>query len=428
MPAPCLSLSDPLSEAEGSLDPLGLASIADQLADQVLPGMTARMWRPRFLTALAVASAAIEKFRDRYAEDDGTPAYVIFEWYALEAFARVGRQNNSDLRHTPGIDKARTAYNEGVPLSPKRYLKTPTVFGFHGVYKTLARDLEIVDDDLCLLENGYRLVRTWERAEGLPGFTNGQDGAGRSFREHLQRLVDQSLKAGYAAENRRWRFFPEHLHPDRTRKSERQLLWSLLTSQASSRREILRLLSKPAVMSKQCDLTEAAFLAWLEDRVSSELRLRLKAVAAYERLCRTLLDGFNWIRHLSTRTRLRPITARDFGAKAAPLVSRVGDDTHRAELALGRIALDAVLSDLLDDFGCVRDSETFFECLLQRHERIQRSKPPGNKRPWFERATQGVVVRVPYRLHEPPVDDGDYVHGYRTPSAAWFTTDLRGGQ
>ena len=59
---PYRSESDPEVQGEGSIDPLGLATVADHLADWILPGITARMWRPRFLTAMVVASAVVEPY------------------------------------------------------------------------------------------------------------------------------------------------------------------------------------------------------------------------------------------------------------------------------------------------------------------------------------------------------------------------------
>lgn len=40
---PFRSEFDPELEGEGSIDPLGLATLADRLADWIFPGMTARM-------------------------------------------------------------------------------------------------------------------------------------------------------------------------------------------------------------------------------------------------------------------------------------------------------------------------------------------------------------------------------------------------
>jgi hypothetical protein len=180
-------------------------------------------------------------------------------------------------------------------------------------------------------------------------------------------------------------------------------------------------------MRRQQNLAEADFLGWLESRVSEELRLHLKAIAAYERLSRTLHDAFDWIRYLSTKTRLRPITSKDFSEKSASLLRRVSADINKASLALERINLDSDFSDLMTAFGTVSDAGAFFERLIRRHEYVQRNKPPGNKRPWFERATNGVVVRDPYRLYEPPTGEMAYVHGYRIPNVANFIKDLQGG-
>jgi hypothetical protein len=43
------------------------------------------------------------------------------------------------------------------------YLRTPGVFGYHGVYKPLARHLGIVDDDMRLGDAGYALLKAWQK-------------------------------------------------------------------------------------------------------------------------------------------------------------------------------------------------------------------------------------------------------------------------
>jgi hypothetical protein len=51
---PFLTAYDPPGTSEGTLDPLGLYQIADQLAVQLVPAVRERMQRIRFLTAMAV--------------------------------------------------------------------------------------------------------------------------------------------------------------------------------------------------------------------------------------------------------------------------------------------------------------------------------------------------------------------------------------
>src|SRR5438067_2412337 len=165
---PFLTLPDPPVVGEGALDPLGLATIGEGLADWILPGMTARMSRPRFLTAMAASATVCQGLQEEIAADGVTPAYLVFEWLVVEGFARAAER--SEVERTPGIEKARACRRTDFRMSARAYLKAPTVFGFHGVYRRLARHIGIIDQDGILLENGYSLLKTWEREQGLDGF------------------------------------------------------------------------------------------------------------------------------------------------------------------------------------------------------------------------------------------------------------------
>jgi hypothetical protein len=145
---PFISSPDPLVSGEGALDPLGLSGIADRLADEILPGLRARMSRVRFVTPMAVAAAVCDGLEEQVAADGVTPASIVFEWFLVDGFARA--ESRDLVRRTPGIDKARAARQAGLQMSARTYLKTPSVFGFHGVYKPLARHLGVVDDDMTL--------------------------------------------------------------------------------------------------------------------------------------------------------------------------------------------------------------------------------------------------------------------------------------
>src|SRR4051794_7791268 len=67
MSLPFLTAFDPPATSEGTLDPMGLYQIADQLATRLVPGIRERMQRVRFLTAVAVGSVVAEGL-------DGDPA------------------------------------------------------------------------------------------------------------------------------------------------------------------------------------------------------------------------------------------------------------------------------------------------------------------------------------------------------------------
>jgi len=58
---PSLTAFDPETSSEGTLDPLGLYLIADQLATKLVPAVRERMQRIRFLTVMAVWAVLTEE-------------------------------------------------------------------------------------------------------------------------------------------------------------------------------------------------------------------------------------------------------------------------------------------------------------------------------------------------------------------------------
>src|SRR5256885_12966830 len=84
---PFLTSYDPPGTSEGTLDPLGLYQIADQLAIQLVPAVRERMQRIRFLTAMAVGAIVTEGLEDDPRERDASP-YLVWEWLVVEALIR----------------------------------------------------------------------------------------------------------------------------------------------------------------------------------------------------------------------------------------------------------------------------------------------------------------------------------------------------
>jgi hypothetical protein len=58
---PALTAFDPETSSEGTLDPLGLYLIADQLATRLVPAVRECMQRIRFLTVMAVGDVLSEE-------------------------------------------------------------------------------------------------------------------------------------------------------------------------------------------------------------------------------------------------------------------------------------------------------------------------------------------------------------------------------
>jgi hypothetical protein len=153
---PFMTKYDPPGSSEGTLDPLGLYLLADQLATKLVPAVRERMIRIRFLTALTVGSLVTEgvEGNPRYPE---TPPHLAWEWLVVEAIVK-SFGDDSEVRGVPGSDVTRKAINRYGYVDHRSYLKTPRVFGFNGVYKRLATHLGLVDIHLQFSVGGTFLI------------------------------------------------------------------------------------------------------------------------------------------------------------------------------------------------------------------------------------------------------------------------------
>lgn len=96
---PYLSQFDPPQQSEGSLDPLGLYSIADALGVRLAPGIRERQTTPRFLTLALVGMVACG---ESYAADSkGIPPWLVYEWLIVESLVRQLR-GTPELQGVPG--------------------------------------------------------------------------------------------------------------------------------------------------------------------------------------------------------------------------------------------------------------------------------------------------------------------------------------
>ena len=194
---PLLSAADPKESAEGSIDPLGMYAIADAMAVKLVPGVRERQQHPRFLTHLAVSLALTAEFEDRPIGDEFTEPWQVFEWYVVEGLVRR-TTDKSKLRGLPGQEKATKAIQDKVPLNASRYLKTPSVFGFHGIYRALSRDVGIERAER-LGDFGYELAKVWETEQNLEGFLGSGNGPGRVWRDKLSVAIEDGLTAAAVA-------------------------------------------------------------------------------------------------------------------------------------------------------------------------------------------------------------------------------------
>lgn len=432
MSLPFLSLPDPLVTGEGALDPLGLAMVGEHLADKILPGLRARMWRPRFITAITVSAAVCDGLDERIASDGITPAYLVFEWLVVEAFVRESEREVT-LR-TPGIQKAEEVRASGDAMCARTYLKNPTVFGFHGVYKPLARHLGVVDDELRLVDHGYHLLKVWQTEQGLQGFLDSasEEGQGRSVRQALRDAVEDGLAVSRTTRSGGWQgwgILAKHLAPARMGRNEAAHLRRLLDDrEAEPRGEIFRLLADARGIDELGE--DEVTRAFLLPRASANLKPLLNAIGEYEKTCAILEEAFEWIRFLSTCSIGRPVTAATFAKEprtaqlAGSLTAAIA--TTEEALVAAPVGVQQLFAALAKAFADVRDPANLFETILARHEQVQKDKPPEGKRSWFERAPDGsAFVRPLYRTPDRPARKRGWNRPYRIGAAVSFLRDLK---
>jgi hypothetical protein len=431
--APFSSEFDPSEEAEGSIDPLGLQPGYERLADRFLPAVTVRMGHPRFVTAMAVGACICEDWdTDAIAADEITPPWLVWEWLVIEAFVRA-EDSLSGASGIPGVQKVRRALRNQRPVSATAYLKTPTAFGFTGVFRRLAHGIGVLTEEGLLDDGGYELVTAWARDQHLDGIIDASDGDGRAFRDRLRRAVAQGLDKGHTTYQPGdfWHDLARRFDPMTPGRREKKVLLDRILLRAGQAEMVAHvkdaLIAQGGVAARE---DEAPFLRKLTRRAPPDLMQLLAAIDAYEAFARVITDAFDGLRYFATGQGGAPVDAQDFSslrtAKFAldalgPSLARIRSHPTLLEWERDQKGL----AQAVDRFGGVKNTGDLFEAVLDHHEHVQREKPPNGKRPWFERAPRGrVVVRSGYTLSEPPQEKGGYVHEYRIPTFSGFLADL----
>ncbi|MCB1130703.1 MAG: hypothetical protein KDN05_06200 [Verrucomicrobiae bacterium] len=426
---PLLSEPDPRTSAEGGLDPLGLYAIADALAVRLVPGVRERQSHPRFLTLLAVSLAVCEGLDEDDLPEAIAPAWLSFEWHVVEGLVRTC----ADTRGLPGSQKARHAVErDRVPLGAQNYLKTPSVFGFHGIYRLLARKVGIEMEE-GLDEKGAELLRIWEKEQGLAGFSRGdRDGMGARLQEQWRRLVLSGMKRGSTLPTAEWRAFDTYLAIHRPGTNEAKFISSLLLDDPIGHRdELLRFITRREgwrLVSRTLD--ERSLHSALHRRTSEELKRLLDGIIAYEAFARLCLDAFESILTELTRSNARmPLSRLAFlqpVRRAAVKIPAMGRSVIERLDALGLATrFDDTFAALIEPAS----GDEWTARLLEHHRGTQERKAPDGKLPWIERWDDGTyMIRPLYRRTE-PVPERDlealpYVHAYRLKPLASFAAGL----
>jgi hypothetical protein len=426
---PFMTAYDPPGTSEGTLDPLGLYQIADQLAVQLVPAVRERMRRIRFLTAMAVGAMVTEGLEEDPNYLDASP-YLIWEWLVVEAIVRQMADGN-DVGGVPGRHMARRAIDQHGYLDARSYLKTPRIFGFHGIYKRLAVHLGLIDVHLGLGPNTEKLADAWARGQGLAGLSEAKPLISR-WREAVRKSSDEKpprAKPGWIRE--RWVELALSFAPATARAKEKHFLEELLLDS-----EDRPLGALPAIWQLQGGYVDDQFREEdLHDRLEKRqpsYKPLLDAIRGYESFARSLQDAFDVLKAEAARPDAQGFVVteiasdKDFKSSVSELHKRF-ETAYGAlgEVVITSLSIQNLFTERFEAFSEPLESGACALALCEHHLKVQRGKSSDGKRPWFDRlGPDRIYVRHRYREARRDIAPGRYLHEYRGRPIGRFRADL----
>lgn len=429
MSLPFLTVADPPASSEGTLDPLGLYQIADQLATELVPAVRERMLRIRFLTTIAVGAIVTDGLEEDSGFKDAAPC-LVWEWHVVEAIVR-SLADDPAVWGVPGSILTRKAMNQHGYIDARSYLSVPRIFGFHGVYKRLAIHLGIVNPRLGIGPNTELLAAAW--AQGL-GYSSLRDAEGLivKWRDAVRRGLAGSpprTRPGWNADD--WQELAAAFAPGAAKIRERRCLHDLLHATADHPLGAL-----PSIWTLQERFTDDDYA---DERVLRALgeqrpdyRQLLAAIVAYERFARSLEDAFDVLRAEAGSDDARGYRVSAIGGDDG-FISCVGDLDARyatAAQALGELsgavaALQNSFTGRFSAFASPASPADVAMTLCDHHRTVQRAKSAEGKRPWFDAVSADrIYLRHNYRIpRREPMPDR-FVHTYRGQPIRRFFKDL----
>jgi hypothetical protein len=424
-PLPFLTAFDPPGTSEGTLDPLGLYTIADQLGVSLVPGVRERMQRIRFLTVMVVGAAVTEDIDADPTVAASTPSRA-WEWLVVEALMRRF-DGDEGMRGVPGSDVVRRSIARSDYVDARGYLKSPHIFGFHGVYKRLAMQVGLLDVQLRPGPTSAPLLDAW--AQGLrdrvapgPLLKRWANAVRRGLAERPPRT-----KPGWTGGE--WQELAEAVAPSGAKARERRCVRELLLATEKRRLGALPEIWRLQEENRGLELDERALHELLREREPGMSPL-LAAIGAYEAFARRLQDAFDVLRAAAASGESYVVEdiARD--ADFVRCVERLDErfaSAHRAlgELALADAPLHARFTDRFQRFAGPMGPAECARALCDHHKEVQRFKSAEGKRPWFDALGEGrIYLRHAYRVARPDVRLDRYLHDYRATPIRQFREDL----
>lgn len=466
----CLPIATPYDPAEdppGSIDPLGTVGSAEQLADVLLPGMTARMWRARHLTFTALSALIGERAAaaEGGSETMRLEARLGLERLFVSAIAGKGiKEEGWDHagRRLPGIGLARRAIHAGhQPLGKQNFLKGQAVNGPFGVVQRLARNLDVIDDDNHLSRNGEELLLAWSAAQNLAGILDDTDAnspsAGANWLRRMMRSVLDHVKDGVWPNAGWWGWsdLADLLRPDQPNPRERQVLFRLLTgNSAPTRKRCIDLLLSPDVVQSYRTVLANGSRGELDreilvHQVNSQVRhsddgtdrlihYAVGLIDAHEQVSgylEVVFRGLTWaLTRRGGRGTLNELLADPvLSSKLISTRRKLTGAAKSFQMVLSMLGqhphvFDAVNVERLDQLlQCALNGSTsdqgLVEAVMERHRLVQQQKRKGV---WIEQELPHWTLMPGFgdNADAPWSHSGAFLHPFRVTNAYSFLSDL----
>ncbi len=460
---PIATAYDSSDDPPGGIDPLGTVPGAEQLAEILFAGVTARMWRARHLTFTALASLVAGRAAGKSSDHETVrlEARLGLERLFVSAIARKLKDRDAQdfriaAKRLPGIELARSAIASGdQPLGKHTFLKGQAINGPFGVVARLARNLDIIDQENRLSRGGEELLLAWSAEQNLPGVLDESSSrspgslwlanlVGHVVKHSTQNWWPSSSWAG-------WADLAERLRPDQFGKRESAVIYRFLAGERTeTRRRCLSLMEHKdtlAIYAKQSgakgELDKMVLIHGLQKKLGPGVIDRhidrvIGLIDAYEDvggLLETAMRGILWaLTHQGGQAGVDELLANP---TLKPLLRRASSQLKSASKSFEK-RLDAFLvaaptgGDVdesrlrqihADAQGGAEGISELIETVMARHERVQRQKRKGV---WVERDAQRWTLVPGFGNSDelPPVFDGAYLHPFRVSNAYSLLRDL----
>ncbi len=456
---------DPAEDPPGSIDPMGTVAMAEQLAEVLFPGVTARMWRARHMTFAALAALVAEHVAEDAGGDEELrlEARLGLERLFVSAVARSERWDDSwrlASRRLPGISLARRALNsKNQPLERANFLKGQAVNGPFGVIARLARNMDVIDDDNRISRNGQELLLAWSAEEGLRGILDdrGAKSPGAKWLKRLTKDVARQVKDSFWPAPRWWGWsdLAEHLRPDHLGHQESDVILRLLCGDKSVvRRRCVELLQDREIADNYVSLSDHLsrgevdqhILAYQvqpkvdesDSDVERIIAFTIRLLDAYEQTAghlESVVRGLLWgLTHRGGRADREQLLADPtlkphFAGALTGLASAAQDlQSRMADLPNYPVVNDSIDLERLDEtlqdaLGGLESEGQLVDTVMARHRRVQKQKSKGA---WIETDTKHWTLLPGFgdSGETPWTHDGAYLHPFRVSNAYSLLIDL----